>query len=327
MTAAALRADALLLLVAVIWGSGFVAQRLGMDHVGPLTFTGVRFAIGTAVLLPIVLRQTRGTRICGPAAPSSDLSDSAGPADPRQAPRRICAAPSAWRGGVVLGLVLFVGAVLQQIGLVTTTAGKAGFITGLYVIFVPLIGLALGRRAGWHVWIGAALAVGGLYLLSVTGRLTMEPGDAFVLACAVVWALHVHLIGRFSPRTDPVRLAAIQFLTTAVLASAAGVIFERPAPRNLWTARWAILYSGVVAVGAGYTLQVVAQRRAPATHAAILLSLEAVFAAVFGGLMLRETLTGRQLVGCVFMLAGVVVSQFRSSRQNHARGTAAARGD
>ncbi len=317
MTAAALLADVLLLLVAVVWGSGFVAQRLGMDHVGPLTFTAARFAVGTLVLLPIVLRRTRNVSAARATPVPDDVCGQGFPAETvfSRWRRGVFAGGAVWRGGIVLGLVLFAGAALQQIGLVSTTAGQAGFITGLYVIFVPLIGLALGQRAGWLIWLGAALAIAGLYLLSVTASLAMEIGNAFVLACAVVWAVHVVLVGRFSPRTDPIRLAAIQFLTAAALATVTGLVFERPTAADVWAARGAILYSGVVAVGAGYTLQVVAQQHAPAAHAAILLSLEAVFAAVFGGLFLAETLTGRQVFGGALMLGGVVVSQLHTARR------------
>ena len=289
------KADALLLLAAVIWGTGFVAQRAGMEHVGPMTFTGIRFAIAFLVLLPILcLRRQR--------EPQTDSQTGA-------STRRIYLL-----GGTVAGGVLFIGVSLQQIGLIYTTAGKAGFITGLYVVIVPIIGFFLRHRVRSATWIGAGLSAVGLYFLSVRGSLEMNRGDWYVLACAFVWATHVLIIGRLSPRADPIRLAAMQFAITSVLGLTAALLIEGMTLENVLAAKWAILYGGIFAVGVGFTLQVVGQRDAPAAHAAILLSLEAVFAAVAGGLILSEVLSRRELFGCALMLAGVLVSQIRKSR-------------
>ncbi len=293
MRKSTLQADVMLLLAAAIWGSGFVAQRLGMEHLGPFAFTAIRFAIGTLVLLPVIrFRRSRpATLINGAASPPLAAT---------------------LKTGAILGVVLFGGASLQQIGLVTTSAGKGGFITGLYVVCVPLIGLLLGHRAPVATWLATLLAVGGLYLLSVTEALRLEAGDLFVLGGAVVWALHVVLIGHLSPKHDPIKLAATQFAMTSILACLAALVFERD---TTWpavvSAGGAILYSGVLSVGVAFTLQVVAQRQAPASHAAILLSLEAVFAAVFGIALLGEMLSGRQLTGCALMLAAMLLAQLR----------------
>lgn len=209
---------------------------------------------------------------------------------------------------------MFVAIGLQQIGLVHTTAGKAGFITGLYVVFVPMIGLLVGHRISVATWIGAAFAAVGLYFLSVAGQLAINPGDLFVLACAVVWAVHVQIIGWLSPKTDSVRLAAMQFGTGAVLGLAAAMLTEEITFTGIMACKWWILYGGVFPVGIAFTLQIIGQRDAPPAHAAVLMSLEAVFAAGTGWLLLSETLGHRELIGCALMFAGILVSQTRLLR-------------
>jgi len=296
MKSTTFRADTLLLLAAAIWGSGFVAQRLGMKHVGPLTFTGVRFLLGALLLCPIIwLRKPAN-------APNATT--------PNPGQLRTCL-----MGGCIAGTILFAGALLQQIGIITTTAGKAGFITGLYVVLVPILGLLVRQRTHANTWIGAALAAVGLYLLSVTGSFEVNPGDVYIMCCAIVWAVHVLVIGRLSPRTDPLKLAATQFAVAGVLGTAAALLAEQVTTADLMAAKWAIAYSGILSVGVAFTLQVVAQRHAPPAHAAILLSLEAVFAAIAGGLILGEAFETRELAGCGLMLAGMLASQLRRSDQ------------
>jgi drug/metabolite transporter (DMT)-like permease len=283
----ALRADGLLLITAMIWGSAFVAQRVAMDHVGPLTFNGMRFALGAVFLLPWAWRSA-GNRAAGKAA------------------RR---PPGETLGPWIAGLVLFAGASFQQWGIVYTTAGKAGFITGLYVVLVPLFGIALGYRATLGVWTGTAMAAGGLYLLSVRAGWIIAPGDLLVFVSACCWALHVLVVARLAPSQPPLRLACWQFSVCAVLSLVTGALLEPITLEGLAGAAPAIAYGGLMSVGIGYTLQVVAQRRAPPSHAAVILSLEAVFAALSGWLLLDETLSGRGLIGCGLMLAGWLVVQ------------------
>ena len=290
-----LRTDGLLLLAAVIWGFAFVAQRVGMEYVGPFGFNGVRFALGCLVLLPFLFRN--GIR-----------DDRASPLHPALFSR-----PSLG-GGLLAGLVLFCGASFQQVALVYTTAGNAGFITGLYVVLVPILGVALGHRTHAGTWIGAGLAAAGLYLLSVVGPFTVSPGDVLVFIGALFWAGHVHLIGWLSPRQDPLRIALLQFATCAVLSLITSVAVEHHAVRDYWSAAIPILYGGVLSVGVAYTLQVVAQQRAKPAHAAVILSLEAVFAAIGGGIVLGETLSPRALAGCTLMLCGMLTSQLWRAR-------------
>jgi len=278
-----------LFLASAIWGFAFVAQRAGMEHVGPFTFNGVRFLLGSAVLLPfLVLRRGRGA----PFAPAS---------------RR-----SALRGLALAGVVLFASASLQQVGIVHTTAGKAGFITGLYVVLVPLFGLLRRHRIGLPVWVGAALAVGGLYLLNVTGRFAVGLGDGLVLASAFGWAVHVHVIGWLAGRVRPLLVAAAQFTVCGALSLVVALFTEAIEAEALARAAVPILYAGLLSTGVAYTLQVVGQQRIDPARAGILLSLEGTFAALGGWMLLGETMTGRMLAGCGLMLAGMLVSQIVS---------------
>jgi len=287
-------ADLLLLLTAMIWGFGFVAQRAGMEYVGPYTFNGIRFLLGGLCLLPLALRADRSG--------TSDISD------------RI----SSLKTGFWAGLVLFCGASLQQVGLLYTSAGKAGFITGLYVVFVPILGLIFGRRTEAGTWAGALLATAGMYFLSVKSDFSIGTGDLLVLIGAVFWALHVLLLSYLAPRTHPVRLAMIQFLFCGLLSLIIAMITEVIILKSIVSAIIPILYGGLFSVGIGYTLQVVAQRRAHPAHASILLSLEAVFAAIGGWWLLDEVLSVRGLFGCGLMLGGMLFSRiyplYRSKR-------------
>lgn len=302
MNTRALRADILLFVTAAIWGLAFVAQRVGMEHVGPLTFNGIRFALGALALVPLTVAMEK-----------------------RRAPGNLGVDRKRMAvGGALLGLALFAGASLQQIGLAgpqlagfgleASTAGKAGFITGLYVVLVPLFGLLLAQRPGWGTWLGAGLAVVGMYLLSVTSDLTISFGDLLVFFGAFFWAGHVLLVGKLSPGldgVDAIKLSTIQFAACAALSLVGAVATEEITLAGIIGAAPAIAYGGLMSVGVAYTLQVVAQRDAQPAHAAIILSLESVFAALGGWLMLGEVLSTRGLIGCGLMLSGMVLSQLK----------------
>jgi drug/metabolite transporter (DMT)-like permease len=276
------KADACLLTAALIWGTAFVAQRVGMNHLGPFTFNGVRFLLGGLVLLPWLLRNPAGS-------------------DRRN---------GTWGAGLLLGLILFAGASLQQVGLVSTTAGKAGFITGLYVVLVPVLGCCLGVYPRLGAWASAALAVVGLYLLCVTGPWQISRGDAYVLAGTLFWAAHILVLARVSPGANPYQLAAAQSGVCAVLSLAGAAVLHEPCSlTGLRQALVPIAWGGIFSVGIAYTLQVIAQRDAPPAHAAILLSLETVFAALAGWWLLDEHLSPRALVGCGLMLVAMITSQ------------------
>ncbi|MCE9619556.1 MAG: DMT family transporter [Planctomycetes bacterium] len=284
-----IRADLLLLLASAIWGAAFVAQQNASKSLDALSILAIRFLMGAAILLPIIVaRRKRRTSIASPA--------------------RLL-----WSGGIFAGLAMVVAAYLQQRGLETTTASNAGFITGLYVLFVPLIGLIFGRRVGWSAWLGVSLAAVGLYLLSVTAEFHMSQGDALVLACAVLWAVHVLVIGRYAPRCDPIELAAVQFLVTGGVAAV--FMMRNPLPEwsNISAVWMSLMYLGALAVAIAFTLQVIGQRTAPPTHAAIILSMESPFAALTGAWLLSERLSQRQYLGCALMLAGILASQLLGS--------------
>jgi drug/metabolite transporter (DMT)-like permease len=289
-----LKSDLLLLLAAFFWGTTFVAQRLGMEHIGPMTYNALRFAIGALTLAPVILA----------------LRANAGWGLPHRAD---CAAPNLAQlllcGGLLAGLVLFGGASMQQIGLVYTTAGKAGFITSLYVVLVPLAGLFVGQRCGRAVWAGAGLAVAGLYLLTIRGSFTIGRGDLLVLIGAFFWTAHVLLIGYLARRANPLHIAAIQFLACSALSIVPAALFETISLETIRAAALPILYAGVFSAGVAFTLQVICQRTSPPAHAAIVMSLETVFAALAGYVVLHEHLTPRDLAGCTLMFAGLIVVQ------------------
>ena len=303
--------ESFLLLASAIWGFAFVAQRVAMDHIGPFTFNAVRFALGSLPMLPLIAlarrREDGGYPASTPARPSAWAHPTAAPDAP---PLR-----ELLLSGLAAGALLYGGASLQQLGIVHTTAGKAGFITGLYVIIVPILGLLWKMRPGAAAWAGAALGIVGLFLLSVTENLTIGLGDSLVLAGAFFWAGHVILVGWLIKRIDVGTLAFIQFATCAILSFVTALVTEDIRMDGIIAAAGPILYGGFISVGIAYTLQLVGQRKTPPSHAAIILGLEAVFAAVGGWAVLDETLSSRALAGCALMLAGVIVSQLRLRRR------------
>ena len=284
------KSNTLLLITAAIWGLAFVAQRVGMDYLGPFTFNAARFILGSLSLLPLVLISR----------------------DQRPAAENI-RSRTGWKpvvfGGLAAGFLLFMGMSLQQVGLVYTTAGKAGFITSLYVVLVPILALFWKQSTNPGTWIGAVLAASGLYFLSVTERFTIEFGDLLEFFCAFFWAGQVLVIGWLSPRIQSVKLAFAQFVVCAVLSFMVAVVFEDISWDALVQAAWPILYGGIMSSGVAFTFQVIGQRHTHPAHASIIMSLEAVFAALGGWLLLNEILSMRGLMGCGLMLCGMLISQ------------------
>lgn len=287
------KSDLLLLLAAAIWGFAFVAQRMGMDYVGPFTYNGVRFSLGFLVLLPYFLyrrkKKSGDVQVLVPASRGLILG-----------------------GSLLTGLLLFGGVGLQQLGLQHTTAGKAGFITGLYVAFVPVAGLLWGHKSRWFIWVGVALSMSGLYFLSISRSLQFAPGDFQVFLCAVIFTFHVLLIGWLSPRMDSISLAMIQFGITAVLNLIVAFLTEIITIQSILEAWLPICYGGILSVGIAYTLQIVAQKTAHPAYVSIILGLESLFAVIGGILILDEHLTGRMVAGCALMLAGSLLVQQKS---------------
>lgn len=286
-----LQASLLLLITACIWGFAFVAQRQGMVHTGPFTFNAVRFALGALSLVPLMLFLDRRA--------GRPLRSREAKASYRQA----------GISGVVAGLVLFSGASLQQIGLIYTTAGKAAFITGLYIVIVPFIGLFLKQRLTVNSMAGAVLAVFGLYLLCMKSDLSLGKGDLFELAGAFCWSVHILVIDRFSRQADVIKLSFFQVITCSALSFAVALATETIDVGDLSQVLVPLLYGGICSVGIAYTLQVVGQKNAQPTQAAIIMSMETVFAAIGGYLILGELLDGRGIAGCALMLAGMIVPQ------------------
>lgn len=287
----------LLLITAAIWGSAFVAQRLGMDYIGPHTFNGIRFIIGGLALIP--LSWWLSQRLAKQAA-----AGVVKPVSPKSSSIR-----GLMMGGFIAGTVLFGGAALQQVGLIYTTAGKAGFITSLYIVLVPIAGLALKHDNGPGIWLGALIALVGLYLLSIKSDWTLDYGDLLVLIGAFFWTAHVLVIGWLAPQYDPLKLSIVQFLFCGVLSFAIGLGFEPWNWEGIKLAMPAILYTALMSTAIAYTLQVVAQQTAKPSHAAIILSAEAVFAVAAGWLILDEVLTMRAAMGCVLIMLGMLISQ------------------
>jgi len=275
----------------MIWGFAFVAQRSGMDYVGPFTFNAVRFTLGGISLIPLLLINKRRNFKKEHLSPLSS--------------NKIL-----FQGGIIAGTILFFGASFQQGGMVYTTAGKAGFITGLYIILVPILGIMFKQKTTAAIWLGAVIAIVGLYLLSVNENLSIDLGDLLVLASAFFWGFHVLVISRYSPKTDPIQLAFFQFMLCAFFSLIVSIIVETTTLPNIIDASIPILYAGVVSVGIAYTLQIVAQQETHPSHAAIIMSLEAVFAVIGGWIVLNESIPLRGLIGCGLMLTGMIISQF-----------------
>ncbi|WP_346354387.1 DMT family transporter [Azotosporobacter soli] len=285
-----LRSNLFLTLAAVIWGLAFVAQRVGMDYVGPFTFNGVRFALGALSLLPLLFYFKN---------------------DPQPKAAPLGRSTVLW-AGLVAGLLLFSGASLQQVGLIYTTAGKAAFITCLYIILVPIAGLWLKQRVDTATWLGALLALSGLYLLCVKEGFSIAFGDLLQLIGAVFWTGHILWIDHFSKKVNVFKLCFVQFITCSALSLTTAALCETITLSSLQQAIVPILYGGFFSVGIAYTLQVVGQRHASPAHAALILSLETVFAALGGYLLLDEKLGRYELLGCALMLAGMLLSQLKT---------------
>jgi drug/metabolite transporter (DMT)-like permease len=305
----ALRADGMLLLTSIVWGLAFVAQRVGMEHIGPFAFNGIRFALGSLSLLPLIrLLKRRG---CMPVQREEAASAGSEPGRAAVGAGRGGRRRLLWGGSLAAGAVLFVAASLQQIGIQYTTAGKAGFLTGLYVVLVPIVGMAFGHRTGFPTWLGAALAATGMYVLSAPSNAGgVNPGDVLVILGALFWTAHVLLIDYFSRRIEPVTLASAQFAWCALFSLLTAAVSEPISLAAMRAAAVPILYGGLVSVGVGYTLQVVAQRDAPPAHASILMSLEGVFATIGGILLLAEPVGLRSILGSLLMLTGMIATQW-----------------
>ena len=293
MRAVHIKHSLLLLVTAVIWGVAFVAQSVGMDYVGPFTFTCARSLIAGVVLLPLLaLRRRRGP---GQPAASGD--------------RR-----ALWLGGLCCGLFLALASSFQQFGIQFTTVGKAGFITAFYIVLVPVLGLLWGRRCSLAVWIGVAMALAGLYLLCITEGFAVQSGDLMVFICALLFAGHILVIDHFTHRADGVAMACIQFFACGLLCAVPMLIFERPSLAQLCAAWLPVLYAGVLSSGVGYTLQIIGQRDMNPTVASLIRRLESGGSVLAGLVLLGQRLSAREWAGCLLMFCAIILAQLPGRR-------------
>lgn len=288
-----LRNSFLLFLAAFIWGVAFVAQSVGMDYMGPFSFNGARFLMGSAVLLPLVLiRRKRNQALKNT---SVDLKDTL-------------------KGGICCGLALCSAALFQQFGIMYTTVGKAGFITTLYIIIVPVMGLFLKKKVSGRVWIGAVIAAFGMYLLCMSERFALSRGDTCVFICAILFSVHILVIDYFSPKVDGVELSCLQFLTAGVICSVFAFIVEKPVPGNFIDGIIPLAYAGIMSSGVAYTLQIIGQKDMDPTVASLILSMESVVSMLAGWVILRQALSTRELLGCALVFGAVILVQLPDNK-------------
>ena len=285
----------MLFLTAFIWGVAFVAQSVGMNYIGPFTFSCVRSILGGIVLIPCILFLDRLKMKEEGVTEKRTMSEKE--------------KKTLLIGGICCGIALCVASNLQQFGVKYTTVGKAGFITALYIVLVPIFGIFLKKKVGVKVWISVAISVVGLYLLCMTEKLSISKGDFLVLLCAIVFSIHILVIDHFSPLVDGVRMSCIQFWITGILSAIPMFLFEKPSLSAIFAAAVPLLYAGVMSSGVAYTLQIVAQKDADPTVASLILSLESVFSVLAGWAVLGQVMSMREICGCVLMFAAIILAQ------------------
>lgn len=289
------RSNLLLLMTAIIWGSAFIAQSKGADVIGPFTFNTVRYALAVVALLPVIYIFSRKRN-------SENTVDQDIP--------KANGTKTLVIGGIATGIALFTASSLQQYAMAFTTAAKAGFITTLYVILVPIVGIFLKKKIRPIIWFCALLAVIGLYLLSIKpGTFSISRGDFFVLLCALAFTGHILIIDYFSPKTDGVKLSCIQFAVVSIASFVAMMMTETFVLSEVLDAIIPLLYTGVLSSSVGYTCQIIAQKKADPVISSLILSLESVFAAIFGALILHESMSGREITGCAIMFVAIIIAQ------------------
>ena len=287
-----------LLLTAFIWGVAFVAQSVGMDYIGPFTFNCVRSIIGGLVLIPLVMILGKKNRADKTAKEAKEYKK------------------NTVTGGICCGICLCVASCFQQFGIMHTTVGKAGFITALYIIIVPILGIFMKKKVAPIVWVSSVIAVIGFYLLSISGRVSINKGDVLVLICAVLFSIHILVIDYFSPKGEGVTISCIQFITCGILCGICMFLFENPQISDILAAYLPILYAGVMSCGVAYTLQIIGQKNMDPTVASLILSLESVFSALAGWLILGQGLSGKELIGCGLVFVAVLLAQMPQKSKN-----------
>lgn len=288
----------LLMITALIWGVAFVAQSEGLNYVGGFTFNGSRFLVGGMVLLPYVLfagRRNRGESQKDREAEKKRLKTGV-------------------IGGICCGCFLCLASSLQQFGIAYTTVGKAGFITALYIVIVPLLGLFMHHKVGANIWFSVAIAAVGMYLLCITEEFSIGRGDFLVLLCAVGFSMHILVIDHFSPKADGVVISCVQFFTAGCISLVLMFAFEQPSWKGILAAWLPILYAGVMSSGVGYTLQIIGQKNLDPTVASLLMSLESVFAMLAGWVILGQKMSARELLGCALVFGAIILAQIPAEK-------------
>lgn len=309
MRSVQIRHSLLLFLTAVIWGVAFVAQSVSMDYVGPFTFLCLRSVLGGLVLLPGIILSDRKKNEADTAAGKARTERK------KENGERGSENKLLYTGGLCCGVVLCAASSFQQIGIQYTTVGKAGFITAFYIIIVPVLGGILGKRCGITVWLGSLLALGGLYFLCITESLQFGRGDFLVLICALLFAVHILVIDHFAPLVNGVKMSCIQFFVCGILAGFLMLIFENPSFSAVMNAWKPILYAGILSSGVGYTLQIIGQKGMNPTVASLIMSLESLVSVLAGFVILRQVLSGREILGCILMSAAIVLAQLPQKQQ------------
>ena len=302
-----LKYNFLLMLAALIWGSAFVAQSVGMDYLGPFSFNCVRSFMGSLVLLPVIWFMDRQKK------ETAEHDGQKTEEGTREQNKKVLLS-----GGLCCGVILTLSTSLQQIGIKYTTAGKAGFITALYILIVPLLGLILGKKVGNKTWLGVALAVAGMYLLCIKEGFYISYGDFMVLLCALVFSMHILAVDYFSPRVDGIRLSCIQFFVCGCISAVPMLVWEHPEISQIIRAWQPLAYAGVLSSGVAYTLQIVTQKHLNPTVASLLMSLESVFAVLTGWLVLNERLSLKELLGCVLVFTAIILAQLPQKQKKPA---------
>ncbi|EOS75269.1 hypothetical protein C817_04404 [Dorea sp. 5-2] len=298
----------LLILTAFIWGTAFVAQSVGMDYLGPFTFNGVRSLIGGAALLPCIwfLGVLNGKDTAGKDADGKPDEKASVPSGRKELVL----------GGIACGVLLFGASSLQQLGIQYTTAGKAGFITACYIVIVPVLGVFLGKRIGWKVWLAVATALVGLYFLCITEKFTIGKGDVLIFVCAIVFSLHILVIDYFSPKVDGVKMSCIQFFVCGIVSLPFMFVLETPKVGAMLEGWMPLLYAGVLSCGVAYTLQIIGQKNVHPAIASLILSLESCFSVLAGWIVLGERLSAKESIGCVLMFAAIILAQLPERKLN-----------
>ena len=300
-----IRNSFILLLTALIWGVAFVAQRVGMDYVEPFTFNSVRSIIGGLFLIPCIF-------VLNKINPEREAEYKAMSPEEKKANRKKLLA-----GGIWCGVVICVASNLQQFGIAYTSVGKAGFITALYIVIVPILGLFFKKKCPPTVWLGVILAVCGLYFLCITEGFSVQLGDFLVFLCALAFSAHIMVIDHYTQLVDGVKMSCIQFLVCGVLSGICMFIFENPSISSILAAWQPVLYAGIMSCGVAYTLQIVGQKGMNPTVASLILSLESVISALAGLVLLNQKLSAREIAGCVFMFAAIILAQLPGSRKSN----------